>query len=245
MYMCECGREFETRKSLNSHARFCKLYKKVPKKVSKYKIEDDLYRCECGKEFNNFQSLNAHLSHCDYHHDYIGTTKRLHTSELNHSMCWEGKTEEEIKEIKLKAGRTLSQKYKNGELQPSFKGKHHTKEHKQRLREWQNERIKEFGGGANFSEKACEYIDYLNEKNGWNLQHALNGGEITCLGYWLDGYDKDLNIVFEYDEPKHYKDKENNILRDKDIERQNEIIENLHCKFYRYNEYLDLLYEVN
>ena len=242
MYKCECGREFEKRSSLNSHARFCKLYKKVPKKVSKYKVEENLYKCECGKEFDNYQSLNAHLSHCDIHCICLHKNRNdKHKGTMN----WEGKTNEEIKEIHKKSNETHKIKYVSGEIIPSFKGKHHTKEHKQRLREWQNERIKEFGGGANFSEKACKYIDCLNEKNGWNLQHALNGGEITCLGYWLDGYDKDLNIVFEYDEPKHYKDRENNILKDKDIERQNEIIENLHCKFYRYNEYLDLLYEVN
>jgi len=242
MYRCECGREFEKRSSLNSHARFCKLYKKVSKKISKYKVRDNLYKCECGKEFDNFQSLNGHLSHCDIHCNCL---HKHRNDKHKGTMNWEGKTNEEIKEIYKKSNETRKIKYASGEIIPSFKGKHHTKEYKQRLREWQNERIKEFGGGANFSEKACEYIDYLNEKNGWNLQHALNGGEITCLGYWLDGYDKDLNIVFEYDEPKHYKDKENNILRDKDIERQNEIIENLHCKFYRYNEYLDLLYEVN
>lgn len=61
----------------------------------------------------------------------------------------------------------------------------------------------------------------------------------------MDGYDSTLNIVFEYDEPRHYKDVNNNILTDKDIERQNYIIEKLGCEFYRYNEALVLLYKVN
>ena len=73
MFKCECGREFEKKSSLNSHARFCSLYKKKPKKISKYKINDNLWRCECGKEFDNYQSLNAHLSYCDYHHECLGT----------------------------------------------------------------------------------------------------------------------------------------------------------------------------
>ena len=77
------------------------------------------------------------------------------------------------------------------------------------------------------------------------MQHALNGGEILCLGYWLDGYDKDLNIVFEYDEARHYKDIKNNILTDKDIQRQQNIINKLQCEFWRYNEELDFLYKVN
>ena len=45
-------------------------------------------------------------------------------------------------------------------------------------------------------------------------------------------------------EKKHYKDVYNNILKDKDIIRQNEIIAKLGCRFFRYNETIDLLYEV-
>ena len=97
----------------------------------------------------------------------------------------------------------------------------------------------------NYSVKGCAYMNKLNEEKHWNLQHAENGGEILCLGYWIDGYDKDLNIAFEYDEPKHYKDKEHNILRDYDIKRMNKIKDKLHCEFWRYNEYLDLLYKVD
>ena len=71
-----------------------------------------------------------------------------------------------------------------------------------------------------------------------------NGGEFKICGYFVDGYDKDLNIVFEYDEPKHYIDIENNLLKDKDIQRQNIIINKLNCSFWRYNEKLNLLYKV-
>ena len=88
-------------------------------------------------------------------------------------------------------------------------------------------------------------MNKLNEERNWNLQHAENGGETYCIGYWLDGYDKDLNIVFEYDEPAHYKDVQNNILNEKDIQRQQNIINELHCEFWRYNEAINLLYKVN
>ena len=76
------------------------------------------------------------------------------------------------------------------------------------------------------------------------MQHAENGGEHKVCGYFVDGYDKELNIVFEYDESRHYKDKINNILNDRDIQRQQNIINELHCEFWRYNEYLDLLYKI-
>ena len=216
------------------------------KKQSKYKITDNLYRCECGKEFNKAQSLNAHFSHCDYHHKCLGTIRKGHYTELHHTTGWElSKSADEIKEILSKSRKTLKEKYESGELVSGFKGKHHSEIHKNHLRELRSQQLKDKNMRLNYSKKACEYINKLNEKNNWNLQHAENGGEILCLGYWLDGYDKDLNIVFEYDEPKHYIDKENNILRDYDIKRQKRIINKLNCEFWRYNEYLDLLYKVN
>lgn len=53
----------------------------------------------------------------------------------------------------------------------------------------------------------------------WNLRHAENGGEIIKFGYFLDAYDEEKNIVVEYDEPRHYIDVENNILKSEDIKR--------------------------
>jgi hypothetical protein len=66
-----------------------------------------------------------------------------------------------------------------------------------------------------------------------DLQHAENGGEfyIKELGYWVDGYSKEKNIVIEYDEPHHYNS--NGELREKDKIRQQEIEKLLSCKFIR------------
>ena len=47
-------------------------------------------------------------------------------------------------------------------------------------------------------------------------------------------YDKEKNIVVEYDEPRHY-DRYGN-LRKKDVDRMNEIQHHLQCEFWRYNE---------
>ena len=136
-------------------------------------------------------------------------------------MCWENKTDVEIKEIHKKITETYVKNIKEGLSKLPFDGRPH------------------------YNKTACEYIDQLNKKLGWNLQHAENGGEIRIVRYFPDGYDAKRNIVFEYDEPAHYVDIENNILRDKDIERQNYIIEKLGCEFYRYNESLDLFYKVS
>jgi hypothetical protein len=118
-------------------------------------------------------------------------------------------------------------------------GKIHTEETKYKLRistinDLKNKKILLGKCGArNFNPKACEYIDKLNEEKKWNLQHALNGGEVELYGYFVDGYDKEKNIVFEYDEPHHYV-REN--LKEKDFDRMNDIINYTTCSFYRYNE---------
>lgn len=101
-------------------------------------------------------------------------------------------------------------------------------------------RIEKYGKIVSFNSEACEYFNNLNEERGWNLIHAMNGGEFKVMGYSLDSYDKYNNIAVEYDEPKHYKD---GCLRESDVIRQNRIIKNLQCKFFRYNESQCKLYE--
>lgn len=78
-------------------------------------------------------------------------------------------------------------------------------------------------------------IEEFGKKNGFNFQHALNGGEIKIKNtkYFVDGYDKVNNVVIEYDEPHHF-DKNGN-LKVKDLIRQNKIIEELNCTFIRLN----------
>ena len=83
-----------------------------------------------------------------------------------------------------------------------------------------------------YNKDACVYFDTLMLKEKIHIQHALNGGEyeIKELGYWVDGYDKENNIVYEYDEKWHYRGGK---LRERDILRQNEIIDFLKCEFIR------------
>lgn len=85
----------------------------------------------------------------------------------------------------------------------------------------------------NYNPGSIEIIERYALDHGLNLQHAENGGEyhIRELGYFLDAYDKDKNVVVEVDERHHYDIHGN--LRDKDITRQNEIIKHLGCQFVR------------
>jgi hypothetical protein len=147
---------------------------------------------------------------------------------------------------------------KSGHLNP-FYGKHHSQETKKKLGElsikvntgrkhstetiklWRKlaiERKKKLGIYDNkpfYNPIACKFIDTYNKQNGYNFQHAENGGEyyIEELNYWLDGYDKGKNTIFEYNEPHHYDINGN--LREKDIRRLNEIKKLLICKVIIYN----------
>ena len=78
----------------------------------------------------------------------------------------------------------------------------------------------------------------INKKR--QLRFLDNSENITLL---YPGEDLNENIVFEYDEPQHYIDVMNNILTEHDLNRMQYIKEQLHCRFFRYNERLNLLYE--
>lgn len=84
----------------------------------------------------------------------------------------------------------------------------------------------------NYNPIACQLFEDINREMNWNGQHAENGGEffIKELGYWVDYYEPNLNIVIEFDENKH------KYTVDKDMKRQKEIEDHLGCKFYRIPE---------
>ena len=84
-----------------------------------------------------------------------------------------------------------------------------------------------------FNKDACKIIDEFGHKHDYKFTHAMNGGEffIKELGYWVDGYDKNKNVVIEIDENHHFT-KEGK-LSENDIRRQREIEEFLKCKFIR------------
>lgn len=123
-----------------------------------------------------------------------------------------------------------------------FFGKKHTEKVKERIRTLKLERAKILGGGyTRYNPNACRFINMLNCQIGLNLQHAQNGGEVTISGYSVDGYDKENNVVFEYDEPRH--NAKCNKL--KDLIRQQRIIESIKpTLFLRYDEQSDRLYDV-
>lgn len=101
-----------------------------------------------------------------------------------------------------------------------------------RIKQIQHDRYNGNQVFPSYNPTACKIIDEYGKKHGYNFQHAMNGGEfyIKELGYWVDGYDKDKNVVVEYQETWHkYK-------IEKDAQRKKEIINFLQCKFIEIKE---------
>lgn len=92
------------------------------------------------------------------------------------------------------------------------------------LREQRIEQISEFGGPA-YNPEACKLIEEYGKKHGYDFQHAENGGEVYIDGYFVDGYDEEQNVVIEYYEKWHKRQ------REEDRKRKKEIIEATNCSF--------------
>lgn len=117
-------------------------------------------------------------------------------------------------------------------LSNALKGRRFSSETKRKMRESVLRRVSKYGIHArNFNPLACKLIDEYGEKNGYNFQHALNGGEVFINGYSVDAYDREKNVVLEVDEKHHFNS--NGCLKQKDIIRQKEIEGHIKCKFIR------------
>lgn len=119
------------------------------------------------------------------------------------------------------------------------KGRRCTDENRLKFRMNMIERLKKTNKKFHppYNEKGCYFFEKLMKETNSFIQHALNGGEyfIEELGFWVDGYDQENNIVYEWDEEIHHYDVEGN-LSEKDILRQREIEKFLKCKFIRLRE---------
>ena len=84
---------------------------------------------------------------------------------------------------------------------------------------------RQHGNMISYNPSSIPIIERYGKENGYNFQHAENGGEVEVCGYLIDGYDKDKNVVVEYYEKHH------NRRKQKDLERQLAIMNELKCKF--------------
>lgn len=258
---------FSCRECSNHYIALTKINAKNPNvkaHLDKLRLEGKLqyhtapygtWKCiHCGEIFETRAKLKEHIKIVHYKIistdltcPFCGTILKNKYSKGGHIRnCKFNPNRETYKKIAKETGKKLSKMYEVGEIIPTFKGKHHTDETKRKMRESTCQYLKNNNPHpCRYNKKSIKFFDELSQRNGWNLKHAENGGEFyTGIGYWLDAYDIEKNIVVEYDESAHYVDVQNNILREKDLNRQQEIIEHLHCEYWRYNETTKVLWKV-
>lgn len=253
-----CSRQFNGKKNKGvfGHPNYNKNYV-----IKKYPIlEMNQTCCFCNREFNSSRSLQAHIVQCSSNPNYHKKekTEKWRNAMKNRKGYKQNHNPEGLTYKCNFCERTFSRKESltvhirhcksNPDGVPREASKYiHSEEQNRKNRIAVIKKYEDLGIKfcPNISIKGCDYMDKLNMERGWNLQHGLNGGEIEIDGYFPDGYDKERNIIFEYDEPFHYLDVENNILTEKDLKRQNYLIEKLKCEFYRYNEKKDYFYKVS
>lgn len=138
-----------------------------------------------------------------------------------------GKTRPEHS-VKMKRAHKIKQfGYKKGELigvKNYFYGCHHTSTFKKQQRIKRQNYIKSVGGIPQLGKNEKFILDSIAKSNNIKIirQYSING-------YWVDGYCKKTNTVYEIDErPKN---------RERDIIREKEIKNELKCIFVRINDY--------
>jgi hypothetical protein len=267
-YICEsCGKEFTEdyrigRGSKNKPKRFCS--NSCQKSYSSKHVKNR-YSSPIGEKRGRYKSYKKEPKQKCWKCKVCGETfetRRLlldHKREQGHQTNYTAWKEKHLQKCEFCGGERMWTNshfsfHKNHcIMNPNRKennfwlGKKHKEETKEKTRESTIEYLKALDilPTKRFNKNACKYIDNLNKEKNWNLQHAMNGGEIQVAGYFLDGYDENLNIAFEYDEKSHYTNVLTSKLREKDILRQNNIIEKLKCEFWRYNEKMGYLYKIN
>lgn len=87
-------------------------------------------------------------------------------------------------------------------------------------------RIERNGGiSVGMGKYETEILDFIEKQLNIKLER-----QYRCIGYFIDGYNEEHNLVIEVDEKAHYKDSK---LIEKDIIRQSEIQKELGCNFIR------------
>lgn len=90
-----------------------------------------------------------------------------------------------------------------------------------------NDRLIKYGHSPNYNPTACQLINEYGCRHGYAFQHAENGGELHIkeLGYFVDGYDVNKNVVIEVYEKRWHTDREHDRIR------KEQIIQHLNCEF--------------
>jgi hypothetical protein len=192
---------------------------------SRLQIKCNVDNCIFTPLYDNFLNKNSGCPACNK----LIMNKRC--KEFNKNRTPEQRLKMSIS-AKNKPPATLQTRLKMSEKR---KGKKHSDEWRRKLRISTINYIEKHHGQlkARYNPSGCRYFEKLMKETGTFIQHAENGGEfhIKHLGYIVDGYDKENNIVYEYDEKRHFN--YDGFLKERDVKRQKEIEDFLKCKFIR------------
>jgi len=140
-----------------------------------------------------------------------------------------GKNISNCEHIKRKS-ETTKRNYKNGTIISSWIGRKHSEKTKRKLREWMLDYLEDETGEIITPSKGKHETECFDELE--KVFGILIKRNPKIIGYFPDGYIIDMNIIIEFDEPFH----DNPIHKKKDEIRQTNIVDFLHCKFYRIKE---------
>jgi hypothetical protein len=197
---------------------------------------------------NKFQKINKKCKSCGAYNKgkslSLLTKQKLRISQTGKIASIETRQKMSVSQSKRKHPESVKLKMRgsgNGmygvhryDTKNPFYGKRHSEISRLKMRLASIQRLARQGVTRSYNPKACQKINEYGNQFGYKFQHAMNGGEVELYGYFVDGYDKENNIVFEYDEPRHYVYGK---LKIRDFVRMTEIKTHVGCRFLRFNEY--------
>ena len=204
-FICEnCGKEHD---GSYGSGRFCskhcshvyvgKKIKRATKNLhkSRKKAPYGTWKCKsCGKILETKKLLVEHYKLTHVRKD---------------GQIWNKGLTKETDERVRKRANTLKQRYKIGEIIPSFKGKHWTEEQKKHISEIRKKYLSEHPEKVpyllNHSSKMSypeKYFNYII-----TIQHINANFHLQVGKYQLDFYNQDLKKYLEIDGESHYTDK--------------------------------------
>jgi len=225
----ECGFRVLSNRGLGVHLQF--VHKVSSEKYvvkHEYNGIHPTCKCGCGKETRFTGSKYGFKTYRSGHNDnysrddlekYRATCEKISKSKLG------DKNPAKRPEVRAK----ISANSAAG--RPDVKARNAKSNRLRRIKEIEEKRCQQVY--PNFNSRVCNIIEHMNVTHGYNFQHAKNGGEfyVKGLGYWVDGYDAEKNIVYEFYENKHLQQLEH------DERRISEIVEHLECNVIIHKEW--------
>jgi len=242
----QCGKNFKT---TENNRKYCGY------KCSNTKRKTIVKKClQCGEEFESYISINQKTCSRKCYHVYrkkpriklicgkcgrnyiviISRNKSKYCSDKcskialkNRKNTWSDKISKALK------GREIKQEWRK-KISKTLTGRPRVPFTEENIKNIRESRIKYIEKCFNNGEPLTPCIG----KNETKILNQIEKDENIKLirqypfrGYFIDGYDKENNIVYEVDEKYHLKQQQ------KDLRRQQEIIKYLGCEFVRIKDY--------